>query len=408
MTHRRVVVTGCGAVSPLGLSADAHWEGLVHGRSGIDFIRSFDARDFPVKVAGEVKDFTVPASLPRTLAMAFTAAEEAAAQAGLHSLRPDARCGVYCGGTMEWPDLDDELVPLHRGDETKPRAPSLLTQRRMRLGGMATLVARRIGIASRMRGAQVIDGACASGGMAIGEAFHRIRAGVLDVAVSLGACSWTNLVGLSLYYKLAALSSEASAAASRPFDAKRSGFVMAEGAGAVILEPLEQAQARGAIPLAEVTGYGVTGSAFRITDMPDEGIPQHRAMDVALRDARRSGADVDYINAHGTATQQNDVVETQAIRRLLGARARDVPISSNKSMTGHSITAAGALEAIATIYTIREGIIPPTINLHNPDPQCDLDYVPNTSRRRETRVALSNAFGFGGHNCALVLEAYTG
>ena len=407
MTPRRVVVTGCGAVSPLGLSAGALWDGLVHGRSGIDFIRSFDISQFPIKVAGEVRGFEVPEALPRTLAMAFAAAEEAAGQADLGGIPADARCGVYCGGTMEWPDVD-ELVALHRGGRAAPRAPSLLTQRRMRLGGMATLVARRVGVASRTRCAMVIDGACASGGMAIGEAFQRIRAGALDVAVSLGACSWTGLVGLSLYYKLAALSVEASPAASRPFDAKRSGFVMAEGAGALVLEPLEQARARGATPLAEVTGYGVTGSAFRITDMPDEGIPQHRAMDIALRDARRSPADVDYINAHGTATQQNDVVETAAIRRLLGARSRDVPVSSNKSMTGHSITAAGALEAIATIYTIREGIVPPTINLHDPDPQCDLDYVPNVSRRRDTRVALSNSFGFGGHNCALVLEAYTG
>ena len=406
MTLRRVVVTGCGAVSPLGSSVRALWDGLVNGRSGIDFIQCFDASDFPVKVAGEVRDFVSPSSVPRTLGMAFAAVEEAAAQANLGELPANARCGVYCGSTMEWPDIEELLLAQRRDQRPEHRPPTLLAQRRMRLGGMATLVARRLGIAHQTRSAHVIDGACASGGMAIGEAFQRIRAGILDVAVSLGACSWTNLVGLSLYSKLSALSLEPTATASRPFDATRSGFVMAEGAGAVILESLDRARARGAVPLAAVTGYGSTGSAFRITDMPDQGIPQHRAMELALRDASRSPAELDYINAHGTATQQNDVVETQAIRRLLGARCRDVPISSNKSMTGHSITAAGALEAIATIQTIREGIIPPTINLHHPDPNCDLDFVPNVSRRQDTQVALSNAFGFGGHNCALVIEAH--
>lgn len=402
--QRRVVVTGCGALSPLGLDAEAFWNGLVAGRSGIEAIRCFDASDFPVKVAGELKGFAVEAAMPRTLAMAFAAAEQAARQAKLDILSDGARCGVYCGASMEWPDLD-ELISLCHGPRPASSASTLLAHRRMRLGGMATLISRRLGITGRTRRTRVIDAACASGGMAIGEAFQHIRAGVLDLAVSVGACSWTSLVGISLYYKLAALSAEHGSAASRPFDANRSGFVMAEGAGALVLEPLELARARGAVPLAEITGYGVTASAFRVTDMPEHGLPQHRAMSLALRDAQRAPSDVDYINAHGTATLQNDEVETRAIRLLLGERCRAVPISSNKSMTGHSITAAGTLEAIATIYTIREGIVPPTVNLCTPDPECDLDYVPNVSRRHATRVALSNAFGFGGHNCALVFEA---
>jgi len=410
MTPCRVVVTGWGAVSPLGLSADALWDGLAHGRSGIDFIRCFDASDFPIKVSGEVRNLPEgPEPLPRTLAMAYSAASEAAGQAGLAALSKSARCGVFCGSTADWPNVE-ELVDAYRNIQKTQRpatGPSaLLASRRMRLGAMPALIARRLGIADRTRAANVVDDACASGGMIIGEAFQLLRRGALDVAVAVGASSWTNLVGITLYHKLSALSTEPTVDACRPFDAKRSGFVMAEGAGALVLETLDHARARGAVPLAEVTGYGCTVSAYRITDMPDDGIPQLRAMEFALRDARRTAADVDYINAHGTATLQNDVVETRAIHQLLGARAPEVPISSNKSMVGHTITAAGTLEAIASIYTIRNGIVPPTINLHNRDEDCDLDYVPNVSRARPTNVVISNSFGFGGQNCALVLEAY--
>jgi 3-oxoacyl-[acyl-carrier-protein] synthase II len=244
--------------------------------------------------------------------------------------------------------------------------------------------------------------------VAVGEAYRQVRAGVLDVGVAAGASSWTNLLGLLAYHKLTALSTEGRvpAAASRPFDLRRSGFVMAEGAAVVVLERLEHARGRGARPLAEVTGYGASASAYRITDLPPDGAPQHLAMQLALRDAGRDAGEVDYVNAHGTSTYQNDLVETRALRRLLGKRCYDVPVSSNKSMTGHTITAAGALEAIATVCTLRDGVLPPTINLTEPDPECDLDYVPGVARRRPVRVALSNSFGFGGQNCALVVEAY--
>jgi 3-oxoacyl-[acyl-carrier-protein] synthase II len=407
MNARRVVLTGCGAISPLGNTADALWDGVAHGRSGIDLIRGFDARTFPVKVAAEVKDLPRDVeSVPRTLALAYSAAEEAARQASLAALRPDDRCGVFCGGTMDYPDFDD-LLKVYLGERPTPDRGGLLGSWRLRLDSMATLVARRIGIAAQTRTAQVMDNACATGGMVIGEAFRAIRRGALDVAVALGATSWTKLVPITVFYKLGTLSTEARPdAASRPFDAQRSGFVIGEGGGAVVLESLEHALARGATPLAEVTGYGATSSAYRITDMPADGVPQRVAMELALSDARRSPADVDYVNAHGTATATNDVVETRALRALLGDRAPAVPISSTKSMIGHTIIAAGVLEAIVCVHAIRHGVVPPTINLHHPDPDCDLDYVPNVARPHRTRVALSNSFGFAGINCALVIEAF--
>jgi 3-oxoacyl-[acyl-carrier-protein] synthase II len=268
---------------------------------------------------------------------------------------------------------------------------------------MATLVARRIGIAQKTRVAQVVENACATGSLVVGEAVRRVRHGVVDVAIALGATSWTDLVGISVYQRLGALSPQATPAS--PFDLQRSGFVMGEGCGAVVVESLEHARARGATPLAAVTGYGTTASAFKVMDMPRDGAPLARAMELALEDAGRTPADVDYISAHGTATQVNDVCETRAIKSLLGDRAKHVPISSLKSMIGHTAMAAGVLEAVACTYAIRNGVVTPTIKLHNPDPECDLDYVPNVARKHQARVVLSNSFGAGGANCTLVIEA---
>ena len=277
------------------------------------------------------------------------------------------------------------------------------------LAWVQTLLGELLGLGQHLRITRVIDGACASGGEAIGDAFRHIQHGQVEVALASGACSWTNFVGLSIYQKLTTLSTEAEipAQASRPFDALRNGFVMAEGAAVLVLENLEHALRRGAQPLAEVTGYGSTTSTYRVTDMPPDGMPQWKAMELALQDADLAPEEIDYVNAHGTSTRQNDPVETLAIRRLLGKRAWEVPVSSNKSMLGHTITASGVLEAIATVKTIQEGILPPTINLYHPDPACDLDYVANHARQQTVRAALSNSFGFGGQNSALVIEEFT-
>jgi 3-oxoacyl-[acyl-carrier-protein] synthase II len=412
----RVVITGCGAVCPLGSTVEAMWQGLVDGRSGLGFITAFDTTDFPIKVSGEVKELGHPDVRARTLRLIYTAAEEAAAQAAIGTPNPRSRAGVFCGYALDWPDLDRLIAAYRQGQGTAGEekhasaAPHPFDFPAVRVGAAAALVASHLGITAQTRVAQGLDGACATGGMVIGEAYRHLRMGAIDLAVVVAASSWTNLLGISLYHKLTTLSTEAEvpARASRPFDANRSGFVMAEGAGALVLESLPHALARGARPLAEITGYGSTTSAFRITDLPPDGLPQRRAMELALEDAGRSAEEVDYINAHGTGTYQNDIIETRAIRALLGDRCYDVPVSSNKSMIGHTITAAGALEGIATAYTIRRGLLPPTVNLQRQDPECDLDYVANTCRPREVRVALSNSFGFGGQNCAVVMEAYAG
>jgi len=345
--------------------------------------------------------------VPRPLALAYTAAEEAAQQGQVARLAPTSRCGVIAGGVPDFADLGiSDLLRAYLGERSRPKHSGLLRCARFRLESMATLVARRIGVGAQTRLTQVIDNACASGGAAIGEAFRKVRYGGLDVGIAVCSTSWTSLVGLTLYHLLGALSAQANPAG--PFDAQRSGFVMGEAGAALVLESLEHAQSRGVEPLAEVTGYASTANAYRITDMPLDGAPLERVMALALRDAKRAPAEVDYINAHGTATALNDAVETRAVKRLLGSRASHVPVSSIKSMIGHSITAAGALDAIACVYAIRTGVVPPTVNLHNRDAECDLDYVPNEARRHATRVALSNSFGFGGHNCALVIEAFDG
>lgn len=407
MSPRRVVVTGCGAITAMGPDATALWNGFVQARSSIRPVRAFHARAFPIKVAAEVDEMPKGMErIPRPLALAYAAAAEAATQAKLSSLPAAARCGVFAGGVADFSDLEiRNLVGAYCGETSNSRQPELLLRHaRLRLDATATLVARHIGIADRPCLTQVIDNACASGGVAIGEGFRKVRAGELSVAIAVCATSWTNLVGLTLYHLLGALSPQPNPAG--PFDARRSGFVMGEAGAAVVLESLEHAQARGVEPLAAITGYASTANAYRITDMPPDGAPLSRVMELALLDARRRPEEVEYINAHGTATVLNDAAETHAIKRLFGERAKRIPISSTKSMIGHTITAAGILDAIACIYATSRGVIPPTVNLRNRDAECDLDYVPNEARGHSPFVTLSNSFGFGGHNCALVIEGH--
>lgn len=407
---QRVVITGLGSVSSLGLNTHELWQRMVKGMSGLRFLTSFDASFFPVKVVGEIPDFPfdMHSPLSRTNQLLLVAGREASAHAALEELPDASRCGIYCGRTSDWPTLPNlihayQLQPAWP-DSTQTRAEFA----NYRIGLGPALLGELLGLDQHLSITRVIDGACASGCEAIGEAFRHIQHGQVEVALASGACSWTNFVGLTIYHKLTTLSSEAElpAQASRPFDALRNGFVMAEGAAVMVLEGLEHALQRGAQPLAEITGYGSTTSTYRVTDMPPDGLPQWKAMELALQDADLAPEELDYINAHGTSTRQNDPVETLAIHRLLGERAWDVPVSSNKSMLGHTITASGVLEAIATVKTIQESILPPTINLYHPDPECDLDYVANYARPQAVHAALSNSFGFGGQNSALVIEEF--
>jgi 3-oxoacyl-[acyl-carrier-protein] synthase II len=408
---RRVVVTGFGAVSALGLSANELWKNLIAGRSGLRFISSFDASHFPVKVAGELQDFSFDPSsgLSRSYQMLLHAAQEARQQANLEELLPQTRSGVFCARSIDWPELPFLTDAYQHLEPPAPPTFSKLSPTgfaNYRFGLTSAQLGTTLGLAPTLRETRVTDAACASGGMVIGNAYQQIKQGTLDLALAMGTSSWTNLVGITIYYKLNALSTEAHIPeeASRPFDAKRKGFVMSEAAAVLVLEELEHALARQVVPLAEITGYGSSISAYRVTDLPPDGLAQAQCMQAALEDARRTVEEVQYINAHGTSTQQNDLVETQAIRHLFQRHAWDIAVSSNKSMLGHSITASGVLEAIATVQTLREQVIPPTINQVYSDPECDLDYVPNVARKAAISVALSNSFGFGGQNCSLVFE----
>jgi len=407
---RRVVVTGVGSVSPLGLNATTHWQNISAGKSAVRPLTMFDTTHFPIKVIADIPQFPFAeqSELSRTQQMLRIASQEAADQAQLHVLSEQSRCGIYCALTGDWPQMSrlfqayaDPLAWQHCTPATLPG----FAQRQ--IGITAALLGHWLSLTSSVRAARVLDGACASGSETVGEAFRQVRHGQVDIALAAGACCWINVIGLIIYKTFGTLTTEENPAeASCPFDIQRKGFVMAEGAAALVLEDLEHALRRGVLPLAEVTGYGATTSAYRATDMPEDGVALSRGMQLALLDAGRRSEEVDYINAHGTGTRQNDLVETLAIRQVFGQRAWDIPISSNKSMTGHSITAAGVLEAVTTVKTVQEDLIPPTINLHHPDPACDLDYVPAHARRQTVHVALSNSFGFGGLNSTVVIEKF--
>ena len=404
---RRVVVTAMGAVSPLGGSVAELWHGLVAGCSGIRPISHFDAGSFRVTATGEAR--TVPLDpggcACRAVDLLAVAAAEAGAQGRLAALPAGARVGVFASRIVEWPGVE-ELASWARaraGGASPAASPRLVQDR---LGLPPVVLTGLLGLGGRPGTGEAIETACATGAMVVGEAFRAVRAGDLDIGIAAAASSWTNPVAIGVYQALNVLADGTGdpARASRPFDAMRTGFVMAEAAGVLVLETEEHARARGLEPLAVVAGYGVTTSAYRLSDMPPDGEPQARAMALALGDAGRTPADVDMVNAHGTATYQNDRAETLAIRRLLGARGDAVPVTANKSMIGHTVAAAGLVETIATVLSVREGVVPPTINLEHPDPECDLDYVPGRARRLPVALALNNSFGFGGQNCALAIE----
>lgn len=405
---RRVVVTGMGAISPLGNSVAELWAGAAQGCSGVGPITRCDTGAYPTTIAGEAStfdpkrymDFKDARRMSRASQFAVAATREALADAGLdkESLPDDA--GVLIGtGNSSFPDLEaaSRTMIEKGGMRISPFAMPMV---------LPSMSGGQIAIQFGVRGYNsTVSTACASGTQAIGEAAEVLRRGAASVMITGGTEAPICEVGLAGFCVMRALSTrnEEPERASRPFERDRDGFVAGEGAGILILETLERAQARGARIYAEVLGLGSSNDAYHLTAPPPDAGGAVRAMRWALRDAGLEPTDIDYINAHGTATPHNDHSETIAIKSLFGASAYRVPISSTKSMIGHCLGAAGALEAITTIRALQEGLIPPTINLDQPDPECDLDYVPHTARKAPITIALSNSFGFGGQNACLAL-----
>lgn len=424
---RRVAVTGLGVVSPVGVGKEAFWSACREGRSGVGPIRSFDASGHPVRIAAEVKDFDVTPFVPadqrksikvmsRAMQFAVGAAALAVQDSGLDLARENPEAvGVVMGTGIVPVDLH-ELAPAIRGacDEEG----RLHTDRLGRMGASAlfplwilrhlpNMVAAHISLALNAQGPNsTITTACAAGTQAVGEAFRLIGRGDADIVLAGGADSRQDPLLLLAYTALGALSraDRPPQEVSRPFDGQRDGFVLGEGAGVLVLEDMEHARARGAQIYAEVLGYGSSFDAYAVTKPDPEARGAARALEWALKEARVDREDIDYINAHGTSTRLNDLMETTAVKRVFGEKAKKLPLSSIKSMVGHLIGAAGAVEAVALALSLEEGVLPPTINQTTPDPCCDLDYVPNSARDYSVKTGMSTSFGFGGQNAALVMR----
>ncbi|WP_455126859.1 beta-ketoacyl-ACP synthase II [Pseudoramibacter alactolyticus] len=412
MNQRRVVITGMGTVNPLGNDTAASWAAAKAGQNGIAPITQFDAGDLKVQIAGEVKDLDISPVISRKDArhmdrftqFARVAAHEAMTAAGLDMAREadPTRCGVIfssgIGGIGTIADSQD------RGrDKGFDRVSPFFVP-----SSIANMAAGQIAIAYGFQGySTCVVTACASSNNAIGDAFRQIRDGYADVMMAGGAEASVTPLCIGGFTSMKALcTTNDPDRASTPFDADRSGFVMGEGAGALILESLEHAEARGAAILGEVVGYGTSTDAYHITAPQPEGRGAIVAMQKALSDAGIAPDAIDYINAHGTSTSMNDAIETKAVKGVFGDHAKALAISSTKSMTGHLLGATGAIEAIFTLCALRDGFIPPTIGYRTPDPECDLDIVPNEGRAADLRYALSNGLGFGGHNAVVVMKKW--
>ena len=409
---RRVVVTGVGLVSPLGIGTKANWEALSAGRSGIGPITRFDASQFSARIAGEVKDFDPLQFIERKdvkkmdvfIQLAIAAAQFAVDDAGLQ-VTPEnaARVGVFiASGIGGFSTIEREHRALLEGGPRRI-SPFFIP------AAIINLAAGQVSIRFGAKGPNSATcTACSASAHAIGDALEIIRRGRADVMIAGGSESAITPMGVGGFAAMRALSTrnDDPATASRPFDLERDGFIMGEGSGVVILEELQFAQRRGAPIYAELVGYGMSADAFHITAPSEDGEGGMRVMASALEDAGVRAADIDYINAHGTSTPYNDKLETLAIRRLFGEHAASLAISSTKSMTGHLLGAAGGLEAGIVALAIKHQVAPPTINYRTPDPECDLDYVPNTARPMRIRYALSNSFGFGGTNGALLFKKF--
>ncbi|MBE3598055.1 MAG: beta-ketoacyl-ACP synthase II [Limnochordaceae bacterium] len=409
---RRVVVTGMGVVSPIGTGLETFWAALVEGRPGVGPITRFDPSGLDCRIAGEVRDFEPTRYMDRKEArrsdrfiqMAIAASVMAVEDAGLDPDRPlgpgaGVVIGSGIGGMETWESSFRTLI------EKGPDRVSPFTVPMMISNMAAGMVSIRFGAEGPNR---CTVSACASGADAIGDAFRIIQRGDADLILAGGSEAAITPFAIASFSAARSLSTrnDEPERASRPFDRDRDGFVMGEGAGIVVLEALEHALARKARIHAEVIGYGATGDAYHITQPAPEGRGAARAMELALQDAGVAPTDVGYINAHGTSTEYNDWYETVAIKRVFADYAYRLAVSSTKSMTGHLLGAAGGVEAIATVLAIERGVLPPTINLDHPDPRCDLDYVPHKARPAHVDVALSNSFGFGGHNAVLVFRRY--
>jgi 3-oxoacyl-[acyl-carrier-protein] synthase II len=404
---KRVAVTGLGAVTPVGNDVASTWDAILGGRSGIDFIQSFDASEFPVRIAAEVKDFdpTTVASLKdarkldRNVLLALAAAKEAMGDAGLNGFDP-ARVGIVFGSA-----IGGFLGIMEQSEVLRDRGPTRVSPNFLP-NVLVDSASGQLAISLGIRGPNyAVVSACATGSHAVGEGAELIRRGGADAVLAGGteACMHPLILAGFCAMRGLAAEDEHPPRASRPFDATRAGFVMGEGACVLLLEDLEAARARGAEVYAEILGYGASNDAYHMAAPDPESIGVAEMMRAALE---RSGVEperVGYINAHGTSTPLGDAAETKAIKDVFGAHAYDLAVSSTKSMTGHCFGAAGAIEAMMCVLAIRDGVLPPTINYENPDPDCDLDYVPNEPRRAKIDVALSNAMGLGGHNgCVLV------
>lgn len=419
--HRRVAITGMGVVSPLGHDVSSTWSALMAGESGVAPIAQFDASAFPTTIAAEVKQFqphAVPMSKLTRFAMPFTRfALEAAAQAmddaAFQVTQTQAsRCGVVVGSGMMTADFDylqrfqQTCAPDGHTDWARLQSKATDFYRLNDFGqttsntGLSLLI-QQFGLQGY---ASSVHTACASGGQALGLAMNVIRRGDADMMLAGGFDSMINPLGVSSFCLLGALSTDTDARASRPFDLTRNGFVLGEGAAFLVLESWEHARARGAKIYAELAGEGNTLSSYRITDSPPDGSGARQAIEHVLRDARVAATDVDYINAHGTSTQMNDLSETNAIKGALGEHAYRIPISSTKSQTGHLIAAAGALEAVLSVLAIDLAKVPKTAHLTSPDPACDLNYVVDGPYEKAVGVVLSNSFGFGGSNSCLLFK----
>lgn len=408
--RRRVVITGMGCITPLGLNLEESWAGLAAGRSGIGHLTRFDGSGYPIKAVGEVKgfdpldhmDFRAAKRMARFSQFAVVTARMALADADWAVPPEDAfRTGVILGvGMGSLMDIEEAFQRIYAGQRVSPFAFPLI---------LPNMAAYNVSLTTGARGHNSsVTTACASGTQALGDAAEAIRRGAADVMLAGGTTAPVSLFALAGFSAMRALSSWAGdpTKACRPFDKNRDGFVASEGAGILVLESLEHALARGARIHAEILGFASTSDAYHLTAPDPAAQGPAMAMQLAIEDADLTPADIDYINAHGTGTQLNDPMETLAIKHVFGERAYQIPISSNKSMIGHIITAAGAVEAIASVQTIKTGIIPPTINLEEPDPDCDLDYVPNTARHASVHTVLSNSFGLGGQNACLVIGRY--
>jgi 3-oxoacyl-[acyl-carrier-protein] synthase II len=410
---RRVVVTGIGMVTPVGLDTETSWDGLVNGRSGIGPITQFDDKAIPTQIAGEIHGFEPEKyiepkeikKMDRFIHLAIAASQMAVDASGLKITPENAdRVGVMVSAGMGGLPAIERVYDAYREKGFRRITPFFIPM---------TIINEAAGILSIRYGAKgpniSIVTACATGTHSIGEAARTIERGDADAMIAGGTESCICPLGVGGFNAMKALSTRNNEPqrASRPFDAERDGFIMGEGSGVVVLEEMDAAVKRGARIYAEVIGYGASGDAYHITAPAPNGEGAARCMNMALRDAGIEPASMGYINAHGTSTKFGDELESSAIKTVFGAHAYKIPVSSTKSMTGHLLGAAGGVEAVISILALDHGVLPPTINLENPDPECDLDYIPNQSREMKVDIAMSNSFGFGGTNACLIFKRFT-